>query len=189
MITQLPQHNQTLLIEGLISNDGIEFAELMERFREIAPSSTIQIMDGSKILGYDHILFAVLNALKAKQNGRMICDDLSLEILVYASAQRQISNSVEMLGVKGDVTQLVLVAVSKDGAELERLRESIPQIPTLDLDSSFLNYWSREKLDRLRRIFGISDAELRSIGLQESSEKELLEKLVIERMALLTLSA
>jgi tRNA threonylcarbamoyladenosine modification (KEOPS) complex Cgi121 subunit len=189
MITQLPQYNQTLLIEGLISNDKIEFAELMKRFGEIAPSSTIQIMDGSKILGYDHILFAVLNALEAKQNGRMICDDLSLEILVYASAQRQIKNSVEMLGVKGDVAQLILVAVSKDRAELERLKESIPQILTLNLDSSFLNDWSREKLDRLRRIFGISDAELRSIGLQDSSEREVLEKLVVEMMALLSVSA
>lgn len=188
MLIRLNEYGKMLLIEGLISTGKVEFNKLMRIFKEIAPSSIIQMMNGSVILGYDHVLFAVLNALKATNNNRMICDEAALEILVYASAQRQIKNSVEMLGVKEDTKHLILAAISESQTELERLKETISEIKDLTLDSSFLNSCDDEKLSWTKKIFRISAAELQSIRRVTFSEREALERLVVERIALLAVN-
>ena len=188
MLIQLQEHNKTLLIEGLVSTERVEFGRLMLMFSKYAPNSTIQIMDGEKVLGYDHVLFAVINAMHAYDEKRMICENLALEILVYASVQRQIKNSVEILGIKEDTRQLVLVAISEVDKELDKLKESIILTQGLRVDDSFLNSWNPEKLDSLKRTFKISDAEVESIRIGSSSNREILEKLVIEKMALLAVT-
>jgi len=118
----------------------------------------------------------------------MICEDLSLEIIVYASAQRQIKNSVEMLGVKEDSRQLVLTAISKDMGELMRLKEIVRKVEGLRLDDSFLSSWSQERLEMAKKMFRVSDAEFKSILLKDVPAREVMEKIVIEKMALLSLS-
>lgn len=188
MIARLNEHNKSILIEGLISDRILEFNKLFVMFKEFAPNSVIQLMDGKMILGYEHILFAVFNSLNGKQNNRMICEDLSLEILVYASAQRQIKNSIEIVGVKQDSKQLVLTAASTDIRELEKLRESILKIEGLHLDNSFLESKNHEILTSIKNIFNISDKEVESIHIKEDSDREVLEKLIIERMALLSVN-
>ena len=188
LIKVLPEHNRTLLAEGFMGSERIAFKQLIKEIKDIAPQSTIQIMNGERIIGYDHVLFAVLNALSAKRNQRNICDDLSLEILVYASAQRQITNAVEILGVKEDTQQLVLVAISEDKRELDRLRERISQIKGLKSDDSFLESQNPERIDRLKETFKITNSEFESVRLKGRKNIEILEMLVIEKMALLAVS-
>jgi len=188
VLIRLTEHNTILLIEGLVSAGKVEFIRLIQVFGKIAPNSIIQMVNGSVIIGYDHVLFAVLNALNARKNRRMICEDLSLEILVYLSAQRQIKNSMEMLGVRDETKQLVMIAISENQTELERLKESAPHVADLTSDNSFLNSCSDEKLDLVKRTFRISDAELESVGRRPLSEKEKLERLIVEKIALLAVS-
>jgi KEOPS complex subunit Cgi121 len=171
-----------------MASERIVFNQLIKEIKEIAPQSTIQIMNGERIIGYDHVFFAVLNALSAKRNQRNICDDLSLEILVYASAQRQITHAVEILGVKEDTQQLVLVAISEDKRELDRLRERISQIKGLKSDDSFLESQNPERIDRLKETFKITNSEFESVRLKGRKNNEILERLVIEKMALLAVS-
>ena len=188
MIKELPEYDQFILIEGLTTDKTVEFERLMRRLKEEAPNSLIQLMDGRGIIGYDHVFFAVLNSLNARRNKRMICEDPSLEIIVYASAQRQIKSSVDMLGVKEDSRQLVLAAISKDRRELMRLKESIRKVEGLHLDDSFLSSWSQERLEKAKKMFRVSDAEFKSILLKDVPAREVMEKIVIEKMALLSLS-
>lgn len=188
MITELREYNQFVLIEGLTTDKRVEFRRLMRRLREAAPHSLIQLMDGRGILGYDHAFFAVLNSLNARRNKRMICEDLSLEVIVYASAQRQIKNSVEMLGVKEDSRQLILAAISEDMEELKRLKESTSGFEGLHFDDSFLSSWNQERLELAKKMFRVSDAEFESICMKEVTAREVMEKLVIEKMALLSVS-
>lgn len=188
MIIQLQESNEKLLVKSLVSTEEVEFDVLMRRLREVAPSSVVQIMDGRNILGYDHVLFAVLNALNARRNKRMICEDLALEILVYASAQRQIKNSLKMLGVRRGSKHLAVVALSENRSELERLDGAIGEVEKLGPDTSFPNSWNKERLNSVKKAFKISDAEIEATRMRGLSEREVLEKLVIERMALLSIS-
>ncbi|MEM3018028.1 MAG: KEOPS complex subunit Cgi121 [Candidatus Bathyarchaeia archaeon] len=188
MIRELHGYDRYVLIEGLTADKPIRFEQLMRRLREEAPNSLIQIMDGRGIVGFEHVFFAVLNSLKASRNNRMICDDLNLEIIVYASAQRQIKNGIEMLGVREDSKQLVLTAVSGDLGELLKLRDVVSGFKDLHRDSSVFTSWSQDRLDRAKRIFGVSDAEFESVQSKDLPANEILEKLVIEKMALLSIS-
>jgi hypothetical protein len=95
---------------------------------------------------------------------------------------------VEILGVKEDTQQLVLVAISEDKRELDRLRERISQIKGLKSDDSFLESQNPERIDRLKETFKITNSEFESVRLKGRKNNEILERLVIEKMALLAVS-
>jgi len=183
LIRELLEYSQFVLIEGLTIDRGVEFDRLIHTLKAAAPNSLIQLMDGRGILGYDHVFFAVLNSLNARRSNRMICEDLTLEVIVYASAQRQIKNSVGLLGVKENSKQLVLAAISGDIEELRILKNSISEIEGLRLES-----WNRERLTTVKKMFKVTDDEFRSISLKQVPAREVMEKLVIERMALLSVN-
>jgi hypothetical protein len=93
-----------------------------------------------------------------------------------------------MLGVREDSKQLVLTAVSRDREELLKLQEAVSGFEDLHPDSSVFTSWSQDRLERAKRIFGVSDAMFESIQLKDLPANEVLEKLVIEKMALLSIS-
>jgi KEOPS complex subunit Cgi121 len=76
-----------------------------------------QLFDNNYIWGFRHIYSAVWHALKAWKNDRMISKTLSIEVLIYAAAQRQIKKAIDLLGVKKttkDVTGILLGKTSQD---------------------------------------------------------------------------
>ena len=174
LIRELLEYSQFVLIEGLTIDRGVEFDRLIHTLKAAAPNSLIQLMDGRGILGYDHVFFAVLNSLNARRSNRMICEDLTLEVIVYASAQRQIKNSVGLLGVKENSKQLVLAAISGDIEELRILKNSISEIEGLRLDDSFLKSWNRERLTTVKKMFKVTDDEFRSISLKQVPAREVM---------------
>lgn len=188
MIKSLDEYNQILLIEGLFSKKNIEYDELMQTLERESPNVIIQLLDGNRVLGYDHILFAVLNALKSKKNKKMISEDLPMEILVYASAQRQINKSIQILGVRKNSHRIVLVALSKSEKKLYDLLESISKMQDLSIDNSLFNMWDSEVVETIKTIFKISNSEFESIKREDYSDKKIFEELIIEKMALLSIS-
>ncbi|OGD54229.1 hypothetical protein A3K80_07825 [Candidatus Bathyarchaeota archaeon RBG_13_38_9] len=188
MIKSLDEYNKILLIEGLFSKKNIEYDQLKQTLERKSSDVVIQLLDGNRVLGRDHILFAVLNALKGKKNNKMISDNLPMEILVYASAQRQINRSIEISGVRKNSHRIVLVALSKSEKKLYSLLESISKMQDLSIDNSVFNLWNREMAGTIKTIFKISNSEFESIKRKNYSEKKIFEELIIEKMALLSLS-
>jgi len=188
MIKSLEEYDQIILIEGLFSKKNIEYDELMQTLERESSDIVIQLLDGYRVLGRDHILFAVLNALKGKKNNKMISDDLPMEILVYASAQRQINKSIEISGVRKNSRRIVLVALSKSEKKLNNLLEAISKIKDLSIDNSLFNLWNQEIAVTIKNIFKISNSEFESFKRTNYSEKKIFEELIIEKMALLSIS-
>ncbi|WP_455279962.1 KEOPS complex subunit Cgi121 [[Eubacterium] cellulosolvens] len=188
MIKSLDEYNQILLIEGLFSKKNIKYDELMQTLERESPKVIIQLLDGNRVLGYDHILFAVLNALKSKKNKKMISEDLPMEILVYASAQRQINKSIQILGVRKNSHRIVLVALSKSEKKLYDLLELISKMQDLSFDNSLFNMWDGERMETIKTIFKISNSEFESLKREDYSDKKIFEELIIEKMALLSIS-
>ena len=188
MIKSLDEYYQILLIEGLFSKKNINYDELRQRLERESSDVMIQLLDSNLILGYDHILFAVLNALKGKKNNKMICENLPMEILVYASAQRQIDKSIEMLGVRKTSHQIVLIALSKNEKILHNLKDSISKIQDLSIDNSFFNRWDKNIAKKTKTTFKISKSEFESVKRKNYSDRKIYEELIIEKMALLSVS-
>jgi tRNA threonylcarbamoyladenosine modification (KEOPS) complex Cgi121 subunit len=147
------------LIEGLFTKKNIEYNELIQTLERKSSDVVIQLLDGNRVLGRDHILFAVLNALKGKKNNKMISENLPMEILVYASAQRQINKSIEISGVRKNSRRIVLVALSNSEKNLHNLLELISKMQDLSIDNSLFNLWNREITETIKTIFKISDSE------------------------------
>ena len=188
MIKSLNEYNQIVMIEGLFSKKSKNYDELIKTLRRKSSILIIQLLDSKLILGYNHILFAVLNALKAKKNKKMISENLLMEILVYASAQRQINKSIDMLGVKKTSNRIVLVALSKSESRLHDLKNSILKMQDLSLDNSFFSIWNEEIAKKIRTIYKISKSEFNSVKRENYSDRKALEEIIIEKMALLSLS-
>jgi len=126
----------------------------------------IQAMDASVVVSERHAAFAAEKAMRAFTERRNVAKDLGLEILRYASGQRQIERALSM-GVS-EASRRVALIVMENGTPLE-----ISDIIDLDGDGP---RWSREAV---KEAFEIGDAEIEAAG------EERIPDLVLERVALI----
>jgi KEOPS complex subunit Cgi121 len=85
----------------------------------------VLILDAGKVLGEDHLRSAVLHARRAMTHGTASCDLLALEVLIYASGERQISKAKEKMDpVPGHPIAIVILdARGEPDLEGEGLRK------------------------------------------------------------------
>jgi KEOPS complex subunit Cgi121 len=144
----------------------------------------VQFFDADVIATWQHLYFAVLNALIAFKNKENISKTLSMEIMLYASARRQIRKATQLVGIKPESLNIgaLIVAGNRESAELalKRISKSVNSMS----DGSVLEF-SEEKTERIKRAFEISGVELETVMEKGNMEKAIVD-LVIERVALLT---
>jgi len=159
--------------------------QLISMLSEAASPAEIQLFDADKVAGREHLFFAALNALKAFKEGIKISRSLSLEAILYASAQRQIKNAIEMLGVRNGTINLAVMVLAEDEASIIRfeewLRIKLSWIP----DSSAIESWTTEKVEGIKSLFKISDLEMEKMLGKDVAIEAVIKKLVVERVALL----
>jgi KEOPS complex subunit Cgi121 len=143
----------------------------------------IQIFDAEGIATWQHLYFAVLDALVAFENSANISRSLMMEVMLYASAQRQIRKATEILGIKPASTKMAVVIVGQKAEELEPAVLMISNQTRAERDEEVLEL-TGEKMAHIQRIFEITSEELRAV-MREDDVKKALVDLVIERMALL----
>ncbi len=128
----------------------------------------VQALDADKIAGERHIRFATKKALAAFSEKRNIAKDAGMEIMRYASGERQIERAL-FLRVSDRTKRIVLVLVGcnswPDASELSRIIEPDGQ------DGSYCGRAVKE-------AFNISSEEMQAVG------EDRIEDLVIERVAL-----
>lgn len=126
----------------------------------------IQLLNADSIVSKNHIVHGVNQAFLAFDRGENLANDISVEIVLRCSAQRQISKSFKMLGLhEGEMELCVVLINSKDHlCELSSL---------LSLDESVFN----PNVDNLIKVYKISDVELENMSLEE---------VVIDRITKLT---
>ncbi len=126
----------------------------------------IQAMDASVVVSERHAAFAAEKATRAFSEERNVAKDLGLEILRYASGQRQIERALSM-GVR-ETTQRVALIVMENGTPLE-----ISDIIEVDDDGP------RFSPTAVKKGFEIGDEEIEAAG------EERIPDLVLERVALI----
>ena len=63
----------------------------------------IQVVNADFVYGKDHLFSAVEHAMRSFKNQMNSLNSLSLEILLYASGERQIQKAIEKIGVKWEL--------------------------------------------------------------------------------------
>jgi len=92
---------------------------LVERAREWASARGAEVLlaDARIVFGKDHVESAVAHALRSQRTGTMATRSLSMEILLYLSGKRQVSEALSTAGVREDTTSIAVVLLGNDSLE------------------------------------------------------------------------
>lgn len=122
----------------------------------------IQLLNADAVVSKNHIVHGVNQAFLAFERGENLAKDISVEIALRCSAQRQISKAFQILGLKEGEMNLVAVLINCNDYSSE-----LSSIFTLD-ESVFIC-----DDEKIREIYKISGAE---------SENMSLEDIIIDRI-------
>ena len=184
MIRKLEEFGRYVAIAGFRNAEIKDVNAFFNLVRKKAADAEIQIFDANLIAGWEHLYFAALNALNAFESKLNFSNSLAMETLLYASAQRQISKAIDLLGIKPESPQIAVLVIAKTLKEASSALETVSKLVSGERDDSILEL-TEGKIESIRRLFDISDLELESKLERKGLEKEALVGLVIEHVALL----
>ena len=163
------------IVGGKVTVDSIEsFMAAINEFNT-KHSIFIQVFNAEMICGKIHLQSAVEHALRALEQQRMSTQSLQMEILLYASGERQLKHAIPKVGVKEGEGHIAILFL-KESATKQSLNEDINLfIKTFHVkrDDSLLNI-SKSKIQH----WGFSKKEIQTINT-ESYEDLILEKIAI----------
>lgn len=158
-----------------------EFFKIVQKKLE---NIEVQFFDAKLVASKDHIYFAALNALTAFENRLNRSKRLAIEVLLYASAQRQIKNAVDMIGINPNSTEVAVLIITKTKQQAETALEKVSELISGLRDDAVLELTDR-KFAGIKKLFEISEMELEAKSTRKGFKKEELIDLVIEHVALL----
>lgn len=176
--------NQHLTIAGFRDVKIEDVDKFFQTVRNKTGDVCVQFFDASLIAGREHLHFAALNALNAFKNKTNISSNLSLETLLYASAQRQIREAVKAIGIKLHTSVVAVLALSENCDQASAVLKTVSKLLEGRRDDSVIDL-TDDKIPDLKRLFDISNSELEAKKNHPDAEKQALVDLVIEHMALL----
>lgn len=116
----------------------------------------IQLLNADSVVSKNHIIHGVNQAFLAFERGENLANDLSVEIVLRCSAQRQISKAFKILGLhEGDMNLCAVLIDSKD------YTKDLSLLFTRDDDVLIPNE------DKLIETYKISDEELQNMSVEE----------------------
>jgi len=116
----------------------------------------IQLLNADCVVSKNHIIHGVNQAFLAFERGENLANDLSVEIVLRCSAQRQISKAFKILGLhEGEMNLCAVLIDSKD------YTKELSLLFTRDDDVLIPNE------DKLIETYKISDEELQNMSVEE----------------------
>ncbi len=117
---------------------------------------TVQLLDADAVAGVNHVRHGVHHAVMAFDRGENLAKDLSVEICLRCSAQRQISKAFDILGIKEGSMNLCVVLLDCD--------DYCDELSSLFIrDDDVLN----PDVDKLKEIYSIGDDELSIFSVED----------------------
>ena len=148
-----------------ISQGVIEIKNVREFLSKI-PDGCV-LINSDYVISLDVLKFAVQKALKSWREKRNVAKTLSMEILLYVSATRQINKALK-IGLKEGANRVIVVDLN---GCLEKLKElGLKEEDVLQVDD--------KKIKRIAKFYEIDEEELNLVG------KEKLPLLIRERIVL-----
>lgn len=123
----------------------------------ISSDSIIQLLDADAICSKKHVIHGFNQAELAFKRGENLANDLSVEICLRCSAQRQISKAFNLLGLKEGNMNLCAVLINCDEENIAYLSSIFTH------DDSVL---AGDSL-KLKELYSISDEEFDSMDIED----------------------
>ena len=134
----------------------------------------IQVINADFVYGWDHLVSAVKHALRSFAVKKNSLNSLSLEILLYASGERQIQKAIKKIGVKEENQNVAVIFVDEKKKKIsdENIEDILSSL-NLKRDDKVLE----GDINTLKR-FGITENELSTIPKNKYGDI-LLEKVAL----------
>lgn len=143
-------------------------------------------MDLDKTIGHRHILLATYNALKSRVLDQMISRSAAIEILLYIAAERQIAQAFERMGVQKDTRRIAVIATGPSEV-LSLIEEYLRSSFNYECRDDLLDEWTKQRAATVLRVFSVTSDEIQTVTRSSNSAQKPIQRLVIERSALLAL--
>jgi tRNA threonylcarbamoyladenosine modification (KEOPS) complex Cgi121 subunit len=167
------------------SNVQIEDAEsFLKATRREQQGTAVQFFNAELVATWQHLYFAVLNALTAFRNKSNISKNVAVEVMLYASAQRQIRKAIALVGIKRDSANVAVVIIGENAEAVKTVLATISKRIGSEPDETVLAL-SNDKVQSIRKAFDIAEKEVETV-MKAGDAEQALVNLVIERMALLS---
>ena len=191
-------------IEELMSNTDRAFAGIAElqNQNQLIPDGLIQIatemaeevlaiqfLNPRFIAGELHLLSAAHNAWNAWSGGYAIARSLDVEIILYASAQRQIKNAFNLMGLEEGLSSVAVIVVAETEDSVEETIKILVKRVGNELIEPFKV--DRARFERIQDFFRIPQIELDAISKSGSIEGRWLAlvRCVVSRVSLVATEA
>ena len=132
-------------------NDTLKEIDSIKKDGEI-----IQLLNADAIASKNHIIHGVNQAYLAFERGENLAKDISVEIVLRCSAQRQISKAFKVLGLKEGEMNLCAVLINCDDYDSQLNSLFTRDDSVLDADENMLI-----------KIYKISDAEFENMAVED----------------------
>jgi len=185
LIRKLEGFNKYIVIAGFRNVKIKDIDKFFILVKEKTGNACVQLFDVKLVAGWQHLYFAALNAVNAFKNKLNISNNLGIEILLYASAQRQIKEAVKLIGIHPNSREVAVVIVANTRSEASSLLSIVSALLTGSIQDDELLELTDDKVEGIKKLFEISNIELKAKVEKEDGEKEALMDLVIEHVALL----
>lgn len=184
MLFQLPEFSVHVWISGFASKPD-DFDVVLRAVQQKHPEISVQFVDLEKVPGSRYLFLATLNALKSFHSKQPISRTLGMEILLYVSGNRQIAEAIQLVGMTSDTRKVAALLVGKSEEEVSAGAELLGQILNQRSDDELIDHWSPVRIDNVLAIFGIGPKELKATLRKDEGKVQAIERLAIERSALL----
>src|SRR5713101_9678386 len=159
--------------------------QTLKQLRSINKRSEVQLVKADLIAGAEHLKFAARNALSSFKGPRRRSKSLAVELLLYISCQRQIAKAIKILGVDSEDSRIALVALSDSKDAMQELDRRARLIVDGEEDDNLIEIGSKQKMAQLQRSYGVTSNEMEATRFERETDSSLLQRLIIERSALL----
>ena len=184
MLKYFEEFGEYVEITGF-SNVEIEDAEgFLKATRREQQGTAVQFFNAEFVATWQHLYFAVLNALTAFRNKSNISKNVAVEVMLYASAQRQIRKAIALVGVKRGSADVAVVIIGENANAVKTALAAVSKRIGAEPDETVLAL-SNNKLQSIRRAFDISEREVETV-MKAGDAQQALVNVVIERAALLS---
>jgi tRNA threonylcarbamoyladenosine modification (KEOPS) complex Cgi121 subunit len=185
LLFPLPEYSACIWISGFTAKPR-DLDTVVHAIQEKYPDIGVQFADMNKIPGSRYLLLATLNALKSFHS-KPISKSLGMEILLYIAANRQISEAIRLVGITPTSEKITAILVGRTEQEATGAAELLSGIIGQEGSDKLVDSWSNERIRNVRAIFEIGSKELKATLRQNETKPQAVERLAIERSALLTL--
>ena len=186
MLRRLEEYGKTVEITGFRNIHIKDGKSLSQALTGMLPRDCgVQFFDAALVATWEHLYFAVLNAVMNLKGPRGISKSIAVESVLYASAQRQIQKAIDFIGLKPDSKNAAVVVICENEESVKAGLEAVTKLVGAQPDESVLEL-SKVKVARIRKDFDITNAELYAAKARGVSDEQAVVDSVVERVALLS---